>query len=266
MHFVPINYSDPDFDRCDLTKFLLLIILNQDTFSYAVRNPVTQQLVGISTGNSLNQLFGQNENPEILGKSYQKTIVAIQTNSFCLVPDTVFMPENLPDYAAFLSVKEADVVLTDQIENGKNTVVFTFPEVLVEKIKTQFPSVAIQFAPKSWIKTVFAAKLSGQNLYLYIEEKSLKILFPDQENIRFYNQFDCTSTDELIYFTALVADQLKLKPEETNLILCGRVEANGESILRLQHFFKNVKLFFAADYRQQSNLPQHQIVDFLSLS
>ncbi len=266
MHFSPINYSDPDFDRCDLTKFLLLLVLNQDTFNYAIRHPVTQQLVCVSTENSLSQLFGQNENSEVLGESYQKIIVAAETKSFCLIPDAVFTHENLPDFAAFLSVKEADLVLTDQIQTRENTVIFTFPEDLVRKIAAKYPSAKIQFAPKSWIKTIFDARLSGQNLYLFLEENSLQILFSAQENIRFYNRFDCTTADEVVYFTALVADQLNLKPEETNLFLCGRIEAGSGPMLLLQGFFKDVSLFSTSGFLQKDVLQQHQIVQFLGLS
>ncbi len=266
MHFVPINYSDPDFDRFDLTKFWLLIILNQDTFSYAVSHPVTHWLIYVSTGNTLSGLWEPQESPEVLGSSYQKIVVAIETNSFCLVPDAVFTPEKLLGFAAFLSVKEADVILKDQIENGQNTVIFTFPEELIRKIETRFNSPEIAFAPKGWIKTVFEARLSGQNLYLFLKENQLQVLFPDQDKIRFYNQFVCSTADEVVYFTALVANQLQLKPEETTLIISGRVEADSGQVLRLKEFFKEVVLFGTTDYKQINTLAQHQIADFLGLS
>lgn len=266
MHFVPINFSDPGFNPANTADFQLLISINHEKFSFAIQQPATKQLVYISTVQLLAELFEAKSDSSLLVSSYQKISIAIQTNSFCLIPDAVFTPENLPDFAAFLLVKEADLILTDQLSNGNNTVIYTFPEALIEKIKTEFPSAEIQFAPKSWIKTVFDAKLPGQNLYLFLEENTLQILFPEQEDVRFYNQFDCTTTDELVYFTALVATQLKLKPEETNLILCGRIGAESEPMLRLQNFFKDVTLFATSDFGQKNTLQQHQIVQFLGLN
>lgn len=266
MHFVPINYSDSAFNPAFTADFQLIIILNQDTFSYAVRHPGSQRLVRVSTNQPLNELFETQGQLGVFGSSYQKITILVETNSFCLVPNDIFTPENLLDFASFLLVKEADVILTDQLLSGENTVIYTFPEILVQQIKTQFPAATIEFAPKSWIKTVFDAKLPNQNLYLFIEEKTLKILFPDQENIRFYNQFDCTTTDEMVYFTALVADQLKLKSEETSLILCGRIAAESEPMLRLQDFFKEVTLLATSDFGQKNTLQQHQIVQFLGLN
>lgn len=266
MHFVPINFSDPGFNPDFTADFQIIILINSEKFSYAVLHPATHRPVRVSTGNELKGLFDPQENDLFKASKYQKIVLAVDTKSFCLIPDAVFTPENLPDFAAFLSVKEADVILTDQLSNGNNTVIYTLPEDLIRKLETQFPSVKIQFAPKSWIKTVFEAKLPGRNLYLFLEENFLQILFPDHENIQFYNQFDCSNPDELVYFTALVAGQLKLKPEETSLVLCGAVEAGSEPMLRLQCFYKDVKLFATADFAQKDSLQQHQIVQFLGLS
>ena len=266
MHFVPINYADPGFNPAFTADFQLLIILNQNTFSYAVRHFATQKLVCISTGNQLNELFDLQSHSGTFASSYQKVVIAVETNSFCLIPNAIFTPENLLNFAAFLVLKEADLILTDQLENGENTVIFTFPEELIRKTEAQFPSAAIVFAAKSWIKTVFQLPVSQQKLYLYLAENQLQVLFPDQKNIRFYNQFVCSTLDELVYYTALVADQLRLKPAETTLVISGRVAAAGEQMLRLQQFFKEVALFALPDNQQDSSLPQHQIVDFLGLS
>lgn len=266
MHFVPLNFTDPGFNPAHKADFQLLIILNQRTFSYAVRHPATQKLVRLSTGNQLNEVFEAQSHSGLFTSSYQKIVIAVETDSFCLIPDAVFTHENLMDFAAFLLVKEADVILTDQIENGQNRVIFTFSEELIRKIEAQFKTTEIKFAAKSWIKTVIQAKLPGQNLYLFLAENQLQLLFPEQENIRFYNQFTCSTTDELVYYTALVAEQLKLKPEETTLIICGRVEADSEQLLRLDEFFKAVTLFASPEFKQQNTLQQHQVVDFLSLS
>ncbi|RYE36427.1 MAG: DUF3822 family protein [Sphingobacteriaceae bacterium] len=266
MHFVPINFSDPGFNPDYTADFQLVIILNDESFDYAVCHPVTNRLMRINTDRPLKELFDAQNQEKFSASKYQKVVIAAESKSFCLIPDAVFIEENLPDYAAFLSIKEADLILTDQISNGNNTVIFTLPEILVKQLETTFPSVKIQFAPKSWIKTVFDHTSAEKNLYLFIEEKTLKILFPDQKDIRFYNQFDCTSTDEIIYFTALVANQLNLKPEETSLIICGRLEIDSEPMLRLPDFFKEVSLFSASEIKQHSLLKQHQIVPFSGLS
>ncbi|RYE19878.1 MAG: DUF3822 family protein [Sphingobacteriaceae bacterium] len=265
MHFVPINFSDPGFNPHYTADFQLVIVLNEESFDYAVCHPATNRLIHVSTGHLLKELTDTPNQQKFSASKYQKVVILADSKSFCLIPDAVFTEENLPDYAAFLSVKEADLILTDQISNGNNTVIFTLPEVLVKQVEGQFPLVKIQFAPKSWVKTVFDYQPAGQNLHLFVTENTLKILYPDQQNIRFYNQFDCTTTDEIIYFTALVADQLNLKPEETSLIICGRLETDSEPILRLQDFFKEVSLFSVSAIKQHSLLKQHQIVQFLGL-
>lgn len=265
MHLVPLNFSDPGFNPANTADFELLVILNQYTFSYAVRHPATNKPVRANTEIPLNELWNQEQGSELIGTAYKKVVIAIETQSFCLIPNAVFSTEDLLAYTAFMLVKEADLILTDQIESGQNTVIFTFDEALVLKLKTQFQNPEIQFAPKAWIKIVMLAQIPGQNLYLYLEENRLQILFPQGENIRFYNQFDFSGLDELVYFTALVADQLKLKPAETTLILCGTVAAGGEQMLRLQQFFKEVTLFNSADFDQNRALPQHQAVQFLGL-
>ncbi|MGI4022759.1 MAG: DUF3822 family protein [Janthinobacterium lividum] len=266
MHFVPINYSDPDFNSANTADFQLLVFLNPDTFSYAVRHAKTNKLVRVSTNSPLNQLFESSVHSETLNLSYQKLIIAAESNSFCLIPDAVFTDENLADYAAFLLIKEADAVLKDQIENGENTVIFIFPEHILRKIESKFNTTEILFAPKSWIKTVLKKQPSSQNLYLFLEKNQLQVLYPEQHKIRFYNQFLISTLDELVYFTALVADQLNLKPEETTIVISGRIEANGEQMLRLKEFFKDVILFTLTNFMPENGLPQHQVIQFLGLN
>ncbi|MEX8548751.1 MAG: DUF3822 family protein [Mucilaginibacter sp.] len=266
MHFVPINFTDPGFNPAYTADFELLVVINQHHFSYAVRHPATQRLVRVNTGNGLDELWNEEKGSELIASNYKKVNIAIETQSFCLVPNAVFSQEDLLDYTKFLVVKEADVILTDEIENGDNTVIFTFPKEVISKLTAQFQTSKIEFAPKGWIKAVMQAQLPGQNLYLYLEENRLQLLFPEGENIRFYNQFDCSTLDELVYFTALVTEQLKLKPEETTLILCGRIEEGGEQQLYLQQFFDQVSLFNSADFRQHSVLKQNQVANFLGLA
>jgi hypothetical protein len=266
MHFVPIQYSDPDFNPAHSADFQLYITLNETFFSYAVLNPVTKEIVQLITDKPVDELFTDPNQLALLSSTFQKTTVALQSQSFCLIPNAVFTPENLLDFAAFLVVKEADVIMKDQVENGENTVIYTFQEQLIRRAEAKFKSAEIVFAPKSWIKAVFEAKIPGQNLYLYLAENQLQLLFPDQENIRFYNQFFYATLDEVVYYTALVADQLKLKPAETTLILCGNVGADSEPMLRLQAFFKEATLFTTPHYQQENNLQQHQVVQFLGLN
>lgn len=266
MHFIPINYSDPAFNPAFTANFELFVILNENTFSYAVRHPGTQRLVRVSTGHPVAELFEPQSNIGVFSSSYQKVVIAVETNSFCLIPNAVFSPENLPDFASFMLIKEADVILTDRMEDGENTVIFTFPEDIIRKIEVQFQTSEIEFAPKSWIKTVTEAELPRQSLYLFLEENQLQVLFTDQKKIRFYNQFSCSTTDELVYYTALIVNQLKLKPEETTLVISGRVEAESEQILRLKEFFKDITLFTTTNFKQHPVLKQHQIVKFLGLN
>ena len=263
MHFVPINFSDPGFNPAFTADFELLVIINQHYYGYAVRHPATQRLVRVNTEIPLDELWNVEKSSELMGTAYKKVLIAVETESFCLIPNAVFSQEDLLDYTNFLVVKEADVVLTDQMESGQNRVIFTFPGEVIGKLNAQFQTSKIEFAPKGWIKAVMQAQLSGQNLYLYLEENRLQLLFPEGENIHFYNQFDCSTLDELVYYTALVTEQLKLKPEETPLILCGRIAAGGEQMLRLQQFFKEVTLFETTDFTQNSALPQYQVVQFL---
>ena len=266
MHFIPINFSDPGFNPDYTADFQLIIILDSESFSYAVCHPATNRLIRVTTGCLYENLFTTQNQEKFSASKYQKVIIAANSESFCLIPDAVFMPENLADFSAFLSVKEADLILTDQISTGQNTVIFTLPKDLVYRIEEKYPATKIQFAPKSWIKSIVDAKLKDPNLYLFLTEKKLKIVSFDQENIRFYNQFECSTADEVVYFTALVAEQLNLKPNETSLIICGEAETENEPMLLLQQFFKQVSFFSGLISKQHSLLKQHQIVQFLGLN
>ena len=83
---------------------------------------------------------------------------------------------------------------------------------------------------------------SGQStIRLHFEKDRFYILVLERRNLKLFNQFDITTTNDLIYFLLFTIDQLRLSAKDILLLLSGTIEREGEYHLLLKSYFKKVR-------------------------
>ncbi|MDB5112903.1 MAG: hypothetical protein JWR67_4017 [Mucilaginibacter sp.] len=242
--------------------YALLIYVEATSFSVAVT--YNDQLLAYETNCALNELNDPQQLQDILSATYKKTIVALSSSVFSLVPDPLFNPDHITGFARLLDVKANEKVLA-QVLDEKNHVVYKVYE-------QQWTAIAkldlknLVFASKGWIKAIAQNNPLNNQLYVNIGNNTIEFLYFKHNNIRLYNTFEFNNADDVVYFSTLVTDELDMLPPYTTLVLSGNITGEDEIYTHLTAFFPDVVLNKIKLLELPEQIAPHQILSLAALT
>jgi len=80
-------------------------------------------------------------------------------------------------------------------------------------------------------------------MYINVSNQNLEIVVLKNKKLELYNIFSFTTKEDFIYYILFVAEQLKLNPEEINVILLGAIEKESELFTILYQYIRNVSFY-----------------------
>lgn len=83
----------------------------------------------------------------------------------------------------------------------------------------------------------------NKQVLAFIETNTIHIVYGENLNFYYYNQFHCENENDYLYFLLKVYDELKLDKETTSLQLSGRVEADSPIYKNIYSYIKTIELF-----------------------
>jgi len=123
------------------------------------------------------------------------------------------------------------------------------------------------FSPqKRWIKAIANSNPPDSNLYLEIGKDTIHFLCFSSGKLRFYNAFEFKNEDDLAYFTSFVAEELRLDPQHTTLILSGDVNADDNYMKRLGDFYPKIEINGLKILELPGHIPSHKLLALTALS
>jgi hypothetical protein len=257
------HYRNPDFNAEQTDGCTLLMQTGMATFSYAI---ISQNKVQVLEENiSLSELIEPSEEHNVLFGNFQRRVIGLLQSGFTLVPYSLFKPERVADFARFLDVKFNDKVFSQPLD-AKNQVLYKVNSVIVDKIEEKFDLNDVVFPAKGWINALAATHPSDRDLYLNISHGKAELLSFKEGSLRFYNTFEFQAADELVYFALLVADELKLHPQGTMLVLSGDIIKGDENTSRLSKFFGKTELSNIKTVQLPGEIAPHHVLTLTALS
>jgi len=231
-------YRDTDFRPEHSAGHTLLVQLGNATFSYAVIGE--NKLIAFEEGLDFKELSAPSEGNELLAADYKERIIGLPQTGFTLMPVSLFKPDLTADISRFLDVKTNEKVFSQSLDN-ENRVIFKVDESLVT-LTDQFEVKSIVFCAKGWITAIAKSDPAKETIYLNIGNDKVELLNFKDGKLRFYNSFEFKNADELVYYTAFVAEELQLQQHDATLVLGGDVEEGDKNSSRLANFFRKVEL------------------------
>lgn len=104
-------------------------------------------------------------------------------------------------------------------------------------------------------------------LYFDFSTQSVQILFVQNGNVQFQNNFEIETPDEFNYYLLWVGKQLNILSSDISVYLSGIVHAEDERYAVLKKYFSDIK-FLSPDYEMEgliSNFPAHYFSTLLAL-
>ncbi|MCT4560841.1 MAG: DUF3822 family protein [Crocinitomicaceae bacterium] len=89
---------------------------------------------------------------------------------------------------------------------------------------SRFPRMTIQHAGSHAIRGVFTKGAFGLKLLILPFKEHFMLMAVKNNDLQFYNIFDCQSHEDILYHTAHLVQQLNLKGEKGKCILCNSIE------------------------------------------
>lgn len=257
------NYRDPNLSLYQLNgDYTLLLQIYPATFSYAI---VYQgKLQAWAHDCELLVLDDPGTEHELLNFEYKKVVAGLQSTGFTLVPNELYNEDKITDLARFLDVKSNEKIFAQPLD-ADNHIIYKVDERVVDTAAIYGLRNTI-FINKGWINAIAGNYPAMDNLYINIDKEQADILYFTFNKIRFYNSFAFNNPDELAYYVAFVAQELKLQPKDVTLILSGDIVTGDGNAARLAEFFGSVEQSQLATLTLPSEVPSHQIAALAALS
>jgi hypothetical protein len=257
------HYRHNDFRAEQTADYTLLIQVGMGSLSYAVVDQ--NELLVLEENISISELNEPSEEHSILSGSYKQRIIGLPQNGFTFVPVSLLKPGLVADFARFLDVKETEKVFSQPLDT-ENQVIYKVDEHIADVISKKYAVEDTIFGAKGWVKLTAANNPTNNDLYVNIDTDKVELLNFRDGKLRFYNSFEFKTADELVYFTMFVIEELKLQPQNTNLLLSGNISQDDENASRLAKFFGKIGLNSLKTIELPGEIASHTVLTLTALS
>jgi len=243
-------------DYLNLLDNHLSIQLSLDGFSFCVYNKIQKKIAifetfefteeNISPKKHLELVKEIYANHKILSLKYNSVSITHFNNLVTQVPKPFFDKNNLSNYLQYsIKLLEDDFIAYDTISNTEIINVYipfvninnfmidiygTFfykhaSTLLIEKLLQQFKNTAEELC------------------FVNVTKNQFEIMVVNNNKLVLYNCFDFITKEDFIYYILFTAEQLKLNPEEIQMLLLGDIEKESELYTILYQYVRNVSFY-----------------------
>jgi hypothetical protein len=256
------NYNDNSFNLNQAYSYILLLQVEFSSFSYAVIH--NNRLLTSAQNCDIDELAHPKQLSGLLSATYKKVIIGLPANGLTLLPKSLFSEEHVADFARFLDVKANEKVFA-QILDDHNMIIYKTNADLVAAVE-KFNLQNTVYTAEGWIKAISKSGAPNNKLYLEIGNNIVQFVYFSEEKLRFYNTFEFTNEDELVYFTSFVCEELNLKPHYTVLVLSGDVDAGDNNMNRLANFYPKIEINSLKVLELPGQISSHKFLALAALS
>ena len=245
------QYIDKEFNK-DFTKhYSLLFQLDEQQYSYAIYEKrsgnlhvlKSVQLNSASSGDMLNKLRISVTSEDLLQVPFSEVKIGITNTAFTLIPRVIFEEEMTKNYLELSAeVKKEDHILVNNINKIFIKNVFSIPDQEFKYVNDIFSSPKLFHIGTALLETVVRNKdnFFKQQLIIDIKPGILHILFFENKEFKFMNQFRFVNKDDFLYYVLLVADQYAVDRNSCDLKLSGEIMPDSLLFGELWKFFKTI--------------------------
>ncbi len=197
--------------------------------------------------------------------------LAMVSDKITLVPEPLFDEKVKNIYANFsFGTNGNDTILSAKVRSARCIAVFTFSQEKEKLYRNFSPAIKIMHVAVPLLESVLVndKNENTEKAYLCIRPKSIELAFTKNGSLLYYNTFNYTTSEDVIYYLLFALEQLKLNPETINLHLLGEVEKNDSFYSIIYKYVRNVSFMkrnsrFEFSYRF-NELPEHAFYTLFS--
>lgn len=236
----------------DFTKskqYTLSIRLSTDGFSFSIYNPIHEDSsciiekeidTSLSLTANLKAVFLESD---FLSHSYKRVNIMMATKRFTIVPLELFEEEQAEFLFSHNHPKRENEVVTYNILKKNNIVViFGVDKSAYSFLNEQYPE-AHFYSQSTPLIEYFSIKSrlgNSKKMYAAISKNVIDIYCFERGHLLLANSFECTHTEDRIYYLLYAWKQLELNQERDELHLTGTLPEKESLLNELKKFILQV--------------------------
>jgi len=275
--------KDPALYKEASSSFRLILQVSREDLSYCIADAAlntylslfSYEISGIHDDHHLAGLLAAHlaEN-SLLKRPFSSVIVVYESPRTTLVPSGLFAEEDKGVVAGFAhDLSKDDVILTESLPDLEACNIFTIPQVLKDMLGNSLPPAIIRSHTGSLIEAILLQYKNHpkyKRAFVNVRKKDLDILLTEGKKLLFSNTFRYATPEDFGYFILFVFEQLKLNPEETELVLLGDIPRLSRQFGVIHPYIRNIRFgernnFFSYSYLFDE-VPAHAFYTLLNAS
>lgn len=243
------EFTDKAFSK-DFTKHCTLLLqLEEQQFSYAIYEKRTGRLQVLKTvsisgsGGYMNKLKVALTSEDLLHVAFQEIRIAFAQSPFTLIPRSMYEEQLNKKYLAFTApVEEDDEILVNHIRSLFIKNIFSVEGDEMEYLREVFDKPKFFHISSALLESILQNKdeLNPQQLLIDIKQNLMHLMYFENGEFKFLNQFRFTNKDDFLYFVLLVADQFQIDRTSCDMKLSGEIMPDAQLFSEIWKFFKTI--------------------------
>lgn len=262
---------DPEFDLNTAADCDLLLKITPDSFSYAIINKSSRQLKAVydeqECDNVPATLAHRLKNDIYLTLAFKDIKAAVFTLNTISIPNELFDPNQLNQYAKFFTEEQSDNLYTRPFSTFGFTSIFTLRKFTEQTLAASLSNCKLyaQNAPV----LALASRPDKTVLLLDFTAASFNALYTEGGRLIFENYYQVDNAEEFNYYLLLIINQLKIKTAATEVQLSGIIHTGDDLYQCIEKYFGtiifNLPPAREIDHKILDDMPAHYYSSLLAL-
>ena len=201
---------------------------------------------------------------EILRLPYKSFSFAVINNKSTLIPNPLYDNEKKTKFLEFNHALEKDEeVHVDMMKNLEAKNLFSLDNEIKNSIKKIHSYTSLHHFSTSLIDGLVLQykNQADKKVVVHVQASHFEVIVLEGKNLIFYNTFKYATGEDFLYYLLFVCEQLKLNPEQLELLLTGEIDRDSSIYNLLYKYIRNIKFGERPDVFQYSGkfeaLPKH---------
>ena len=243
------EFTNKAFSK-DFTKHCnLLLQLEEHQFSYAIyekRTGILQVLKTVPvTGSSayMNKLKVALTSEDLLHVAFHEIRIAVAKSPFTLIPRAFYEEQLNKKYLALTApVETGDEIVVNHIRSLFIKNIFSVEGDEMDYLKEVFDKPRFYHISSALLESILRNKdqLNPQQFLIDIKQNLMHLMYFENGEFKFLNQFRFTNKDDFLYFVLLVADQFQVDRNICDVKLSGEIMPDSQLFSEIWKFFRTI--------------------------
>lgn len=268
-----LNLVDESLDAKLASSYHLSLVAGLDSLSACVldtrRNKYlainTWTFQGVYTWPALSEAFDSivSKN-KLLQSTFKSVSAAVVNNRSTLVPNALFDAGSKEKYLSFNHSTEAgEAIMADDLKSIEAKNVYAMSSALEKTLRAQYGNVKMLHHSTTLLESLMLQyKLqNARKVIVHVQLSHFEVVVLEGKNLLLYNSFAHQTSEDFIYYLLFVCEQMKLNPEQLELVLLGEIERNSAIYTILHKYIRNIRFGERTDSFEYSykldEIPKH---------